>query len=92
MNSITCMLTRLILATGFTSASAFAADTHGHVTITDHDGNCIDADDCDADEDDSHCWSGHHEFYDEDDDDPTDEAEEDTAWPSKRENFSEMFR
>jgi hypothetical protein len=95
MDLISHKLIALILATGFVSTSSFAADTHGHVTITDREGNHIEADDSDSDEDDSHdshCWGARHEFYDEDEDDPTDELEEDAAWPSRRENFSEMFR
>lgn len=100
MNSLFSLIAATILGLSPVCV-AQAADPHGHIIHRDHDGNCIDedsSDDFDSDDsedEDCHAWVHDQKEIEpgyDDEDDPTYEVDHDSSWPTKRENFSEMFR
>lgn len=103
MNLLFRLLPAIILGLGLSLTCPVQADSHGHIIHRDHDGNCSEDDDSEGDDDydsesddeDHHAWIHRQKEIEpgyEDEDDPSYEVDHDTAWPSKRENFSEMFR
>lgn len=105
MKSLFQLIPAIMLSFGLLPSSPAIADSHGHIIHRDHDGNCSSSEDEDSDDDDcdfeSSDDSEHHHAWVHDqkeiepgfeDEDLTQEVDRDTAWPSKRENFSEMFR
>lgn len=104
MNSLFRLVPAILLGLSLSPTCPVQANPHGHIIHRDHDGHCSedddsdsDDDDCDSESDDEDC---HHAWVHDqkeiepgyEDEDLTYEVDHDTAWPSKRENFSEMFR
>lgn len=103
MNSLFRLIPAIMLGLCLSPTCTVQADSHGHIIHRDHDGNCSEDDDSDSDDDcDSessdedchHAWAHHQKEIEPgfEEEDLTYEVDQDTAWPSKRENFSEMFR
>lgn len=93
MNSLFRLTAAMILGMGISTQFSLNANTHGHIIYRDHEGMCSELDECDTEEDEEEAHGWYHQDVDdeEEEEDPTDELDEETAWPSRRENFSEMF-